>query len=131
MLLKVAQMTSQKVAHRLLRRMMDLVVVAKDYYYKISFLKGLSKISILACLYLTWISLTREKISKTFSILRMHASRLQKKVTVSLFRTCTVFSLRSSALAILTLLKTIKAARYTRRNSEINNWKKSWPACDV
>src|SRR5215470_8182893 len=128
--LKVAYMTSKKVAHPLLRRMMDLVVVIKNYY-KISFLKGLSKISILARLHLTWISLTREKTSKTSSILRMHASRLQKKVTASLFRTRTVFSLRSSALAILTLLRAIKAARYARRNSEINNWKKSWPACDV
>src|SRR4030095_6423156 len=131
MLLKVAYMSPKKVAHSLLRRMMDLVVVIENYYYKISFLKGLSKISILARLHLTWISLTREKTSKTSSILRMHASRLRKRVTASLFRTRTVFSLRSSALAILTLLRAIKAARYALRNSEINNWKKSWPPCDV
>src|SRR5262245_10686452 len=131
MLLKVAHMTSQKVAHCLLRRILALVVVKKNYYYKITFLKWLSKISILALLHLTWISLTREKTSKTSSILRMHASRLQKKVTASLFRTRTVFSLRSSALAILTLLRAIKAARYGLRNSEIDNWKKSWPPCDV
>ena len=46
--LKVAYMNQKKVAYSLLLKMMDLVVVVKNYYYKISFSKELSKISILA-----------------------------------------------------------------------------------
>ena len=45
-------MSPKKVAHCLLHTTIDLVVVIKNYYYKISFSKGLSKNSILAPLHL-------------------------------------------------------------------------------
>jgi len=46
--LKVAQMNQKKVAYCLLPKTIDLVVVIRNYYYKISFWKELSKIFILA-----------------------------------------------------------------------------------
>jgi len=53
MSLKMAYTSPKKVAYSLLHTTINLVVVVKNYYYKISFSKGLSKISILARLYLT------------------------------------------------------------------------------
>ena len=43
---------------------------------------------------------------------RHDGTELQKKAMASPFKTLTVFSLRSSALATLTLLRATKAARY-------------------
>jgi hypothetical protein len=54
MSLKVAYTNPKKVAYRLPLTTIALVVVIKNYYYKSLFSKGLSKISILARLYLTY-----------------------------------------------------------------------------